>query len=751
MYKKLVSALGISALLFTTLAPVLADDVPIVQEQTASSTPVADIPASLEDVLPIATTTEPSIEESTTTQATSTGVKLEDSGALTISVQSFTALSVDASTTDATTTVSIDGSLTPPNGCDAKDATGTIHHFAESTSTPSLAICALEQAVSDGILSSYEITDSDLGVYLTGINGVAAGPSEYWAVYLNDEYASCGINCLPLVAGDTLSFVRTDWMTNVEYDRVDLHIVAPEPRYIDVTVPDQCSATTTDNSVLSFPEDGSPDAYLAICALVSARENGRIADFGLQSFPGVGTFLSSINGIVPSASEFWAVWLNDESAQEGIATLPLAVGDTLSLRLTNWSENKEVGAPFDLRVIGLSTTTQATSTEQENTSTGSSNGNPLPTTGLDIPLAFSFLSSLQNGDGSWNELVSDWAAFAYAVPGAPSAAKSRLTSYLKGADTRTSNVTDVERHALALMALGINPYTGASQDYIAPIVSAYDGTQIGDPSNPRDDIFGILALSHAGYSSKDPMLQSMASTIASQQQPNGSWQDVDTTAAAIQALTGIGAEGGAVARGEAYLRSMQQPDGGFYNISSTAWAIQGIIALGEDPSSWSKGGNTPLTNLGALQRPDGSLSTNGNEMNRAWEVAYAIPAAKELSWDDILHSYSKVAVPAKTSDIATSTATTTLPILVTATSTVPILPIATTTATTSVTYTVAAPVPLSAPHIRPTSAASTSTVAAATSSLALTASVGNAADASGLWGAIGNVLHSLMQFFSSLL
>jgi hypothetical protein len=499
-----------------------------------------------------------------------------------------------------------------------------------------------------------------------------------------------------------------------------------------------------------FPEDGSTNKHVAICALVSAKANGQLGDFGMQSFPGVGAFLSSVNGIVPSDSEFWAVWLNGVSAQEGVSTLPLAVGDTLSLRLTDWKTSTEVGQSVDLCVIGLGTTTVASSTD-DGTDTGSG-GNPPSNTGLDIPLAFSFLSSLQNADGSWDELVSDWAAFAYAVPGAPSAAKSKLVTYLKGADARTSNVTDAERHALALMALGINPYTGASTDYIAPIVKAYDGTQIGDPSNPRDDIFGVLALSHAGYSSKDPMLQSMASTIARQQESDGSWQDVDTTAAAIQALTGIGAEGGAVSRGEAYLRSMQQPDGGFYNISSTAWAIQGIIALGEDPSSWSKGGNTPLTNLGALQKPAGSLSSNGNAMNRAWEVAYAIPAAKELSWDDILHSYSKVAVTAKSTETATSTATTTLPVLEIATTTLPILPEATTTATTSVTFTAPASAPITTSHIARTPSAPSSTVkAVGTSSLALTASVGNAADTSGLWKAIGNVLHSLLPFFSSLL
>jgi hypothetical protein len=745
MYKKFIGALGIAALLLTTFAPAYADETAVTDQlaKIASSTPEAQA-----EQIDMGTST-PEIPtdavQATTTAATTTPViksELTDVPAL---------LALDSATTSgATSTLSIAGSVSLPNGCDAQDTSGATHIYPEATSTQYLAICALEKAVSEGIISSYAITDSSFGVFLSSVNGIDAGATEYWAVYVNGAFASCGVGCLPLSSGDTLSLVRTDWMTNVEYDRVDIHVISLDPVYKNVIVPDLCSATTTDGTGLSFPEDGSTDKYIALCGLVAAKDQGLVSEYGIQQFSGIGAYLASVNGIVPTETQFWAVWLNGSSAAEGIGTLPLTVGDTLSLRLTDWRANEEVGQSIDLRVIGFSTTTPATTETGGSTdSAGGSDGSSSTQASLDIPSAFSFLSALQGSDGSWDELVSDWAAFAYAVPGAPSGPRSLLAKYLKSVPMRTSNVTDTERHALALMAAGVNPYTGAGADYISPIVSAFDGSQVGDPSNPRDDIFGIIVLRHAGYSAKDPMIQHMAATIVAQQQASGSWEDVDTTAAAIQALMAAGAGGSATAKAETYLKSMQQPDGGFYNPSSTAWAIQGILALGEDPSSWNRGGHTPLTYLGDIQKEDGSLSSTGNDMNRAWEVAYAIPAAKELTWNDIMKSFSKTASASTASadSVATSSAaTTTASISVEATTTAAMIPTATTTvATTSATYP-----PAAASHAAFTVRAANAPVASSaptTTDLSLTAS---AASAPGVWDALSGLFHSVMRFFASL-
>jgi len=52
-----------------------------------------------------------------------------------------------------------------------------------------------------------------------------------------------------------------------------------------------------------------------------------------------------------------------------------------------------------------------------------------------------------------------------------------------------------------------------------------------------------------------------------------------------------------------WLRTQQNDDGGFGDpdstVSNTADAVQAIVAAGEDPRTWDKGGNTPLTFLAA--------------------------------------------------------------------------------------------------------------------------------------------------------
>jgi len=62
-----------------------------------------------------------------------------------------------------------------------------------------------------------------------------------------------------------------------------------------------------------------------------------------------------------------------------------------------------------------------------------------------------------------------------------------------------------------------------------------------------------------------------------------------------------------------WLRTQQNDDGGFgdpeSSVSNTADAVQAIVAAGEDPKTWDKGGNTPLTFLATSAA---SLATAGD-------------------------------------------------------------------------------------------------------------------------------------------
>ncbi len=153
--------------------------------------------------------------------------------------------------------------------------------------------------------------------------------------------------------------------------------------------------------------------------------------------------------------------------------------------------------------------------------------------------------------------------------------RDKIVSFHKIEPNVEESVTDYERDAMALEALGINPYTGTSVNYIQPIISAYDGTKIGDPTLVNNDIFAIFPLMKAGYSSNDPIIQKTIAYIISEQNLDGSWaESVDLTAAAIQAFLltpSISGVSQSINNARQYLVENQQADGGFGSVDSTSW------------------------------------------------------------------------------------------------------------------------------------------------------------------------------------
>ncbi|KKW19773.1 MAG: hypothetical protein UY63_C0006G0015 [Parcubacteria group bacterium GW2011_GWA2_51_10] len=275
---------------------------------------------------------------------------------------------------------------------------------------------------------------------------------------------------------------------------------------------------------------------------------------------------------------------------------------------------------------------------------GSSGGSSLAPV-FNVPLALQFIASQQREDGSFaNTLLTDWAAIAFAAsdPGIP---KTKLWEYLLTAAPVVSSATDYERHAMALMALAIDPYTGTPIDYISPIAAQFDGAQIGDSSLVNDDIFAIFPLLHAGYSVSDDIIVKTTSFIISRQSANGSWENsVDVTAAAVQALSMLNSlqnVGESLTKAQTYLRGQQQQNGGFGNSFSTSWTLQAIAALNESPSLWTPGGITPITYLASLQAQDGGVESAATADTRVWATEYAIPAALNNTWRSLLSNYQK--------------------------------------------------------------------------------------------------------------
>lgn len=267
---------------------------------------------------------------------------------------------------------------------------------------------------------------------------------------------------------------------------------------------------------------------------------------------------------------------------------------------------------------------------------------------FNIADALAFLSSNQNADGFFDSPIStDWTAIAFASAD-PGPAKTKLARYLLNGAPGLNSITDYERRALALEALGINPYSGTSVNLISAIASSFNGTRIGTPGD-NGDIFALLVLEHAGYSPSDDIIKKEAAFVLSCQHPNGSWDESpDLTAAATQSLIplpNVAGASSAITQAAKYLSQTQQLDGGWGNPDSTSWvqtAINGLIEAHmpnlDNENIWtSSGGFLPTDALAKAQKPDGSI----NSPNSVWSTSYAVAAASGKSWATILGSFPR--------------------------------------------------------------------------------------------------------------
>jgi hypothetical protein len=191
--------------------------------------------------------------------------------------------------------------------------------------------------------------------------------------------------------------------------------------------------------------------------------------------------------------------------------------------------------------------------------------------------------------------------------------------------------TDQERGILAGQTGGIQTAkVSASRNLVARLATFFDGSQLGSPSLVNDDIFGLLALEHAGPAAGiSPTLAALVESKQTTKTPGeagwnfagqpGQDPDVDMTGAGIAALCAAGADASdsAVAKAVDWLESKQDAATGgivssFFgpNADSTAWVVNGLRECGIDPQGpgWTTAtGKTPLDFLLTLQQPSGAF------------------------------------------------------------------------------------------------------------------------------------------------
>jgi hypothetical protein len=495
------------------------------------------------------------------------------------------------------------------------------------------AKCLIDQA--EGLSSAWDFYGTD--AFLSSINGYSNdfGANLFWGYFINNEYASVALNAYTLNEDDEIL---------LQYNTIPLKLE------LSTTTP-----VVGDSIIISINE------------------------FGLDEF---------WNPIwIPSTSS--TLTINEEVTfvSSSTANLPITTTSPYTIRV---EKNGYITQEITLTAGAVPTPVTPPSSGSGGGGSGSSGQN---SSGAESMI--NFLDAEQNTNGSFGTtaFLSDWAAIAYGAWTGDSLGESKLTNYLLTNPNPLdgpNETTNYARRAMALMALGINPYTGTQTNYISEIIKKFDGTQFGEVGLINDDIFALTPLLRSGYSTNDALIVSTTKYIIANQDTHGSFGSIDLTGAAVQTLSELSLIEGvseALTKAKNYLTLAQQTDGGFGNVYATGWVMQGIAALGENTTNWNNNGNTPVTYIQSKQASDGGMLVGDTDANRIWATSYALPGLLGKPWHTILTSFNKPSNStgstgsSDTTESTTSTTTTTsTPIVVTTPTSTP-----TSTTTTSTT------------------------------------------------------------------
>ena len=372
-------------------------------------------------------------------------------------------------------------------------------------------------------------------------------------------------------------------------------------------------------SVLSCDSDnnGSADDATAYCALSQSGLNlgGSWSEYGY--------FLESINNIsgYPNSNggdyHYWAFYTNGEYASVGANSYLLKSGDVILFDFTDPSAD-------DISKVKIKS------------------GGILIKDTFSIKNGVDFLSKNQEEDGSFgNSIYTDWVAIGIAKTKEEKTEdlKSSIVDYIKNEKFVGKSITDYERHAMALMSLGINPYNGTKINYIEKIVNSFDGEQIGDEALINDDIFGLIVLQNSGYTKDDAIILKIISNILKNQSINGSWGSVDMTSAGVMALDNFKDDKmvqDSIFKAFKFIKGLEE-DGNFGNTFSSSWAMQSFSLR----DYYSDEIYRILKFLTHEQDNENGFMKEEIKENRIWATAYAIPAVLKMSWVEIMESFPK--------------------------------------------------------------------------------------------------------------
>lgn len=491
--------------------------------------------------------------------------------------------------------------------CVVADVGGIEHEMS------GVAACALAKAAGQAGFEM-DFKDFGFGLFLDRI-GQDSTPDDFsksWSFWVNDSPASVGVDAYSVVDGDELLLAFTGWPA------VPLRVAVPEQLVAGETASfmvERRVGEYDDNFVWQGEWEAAEGATLYV------GDNGYLVPADGQ----VEVILNDSGELVVQAQGNGLV----RSDRQVVEVVALVTSPSVSPVLSPSPSPSLVPSPSP--VVS-------------------------PNPRVAVEQALGYLRSQQNSDGTIDgAMTSAWSAMAFGAD------YQRAQNIMRGGaslldglgQVALSRATDVERQIMAVRAAGVNPRSFDGRDLIAELKGYYRQGQFGEPTLINDDVFGILALLAVEEAAGLREISGAVQTVLKAQEPDGSWGDVDMTAAAVQALRvyadrgGNVATGGAIDRARDYLRGSQDKYGGWgENSASTSWAIQAIVALNEKPGEWRNGdGLNPWQALLRYQNSNGGFGWKSENDVSAFMTAYAVPALLSQAWPIDLLDFELVVSP----------------------------------------------------------------------------------------------------------
>jgi hypothetical protein len=418
----------------------------------------------------------------------------------------------------------------------------------------------------------------------------------------------------------------------------------PEPVSIHLTITNNDGAIfDQDITVTACESDNPASGTLKVTAYCAVLQSGVTSDWNTAWAPGI--FLNSINNISGFTTQdeagldvyhYWSWYSNGAEAMVGLNQYDLQAGDLILLDFIDPQTEEET-------------------TEQVQHFHSSSSSSKKEEQTFNYKKALDYLATQQKLDNTFgSELYTDWAIIAFASSPDYQEQKIKLLKYLIENKFSGTSLTDYERHAMSIMSLNLNPYNTNNINYIEKILSFFDNktAQFGDENLDTDDIFALIVLQNAGFTTEDAQVQKAIDFILSKQKSDGSWDNnVDITSAGIASLVKFKKDANnsekissSLEKAKEYLKNKQEKTGGWENVSSTAWAMNSILALGEKETDWEKNNTNPLKYLLENQdETDGSIKITETENleTKIWKTSYAATAGSGKTWTEIMHEFPK--------------------------------------------------------------------------------------------------------------